>query len=137
MGLSLSILEATAESELREAFASAAAEKIGALVLSNDGFFTSRREQIIGLAESYRLPVIYGTREYVMAGGLISYGPSLPDAYRQIGEYVGRVLKGAKPGDLPVQQPTKFDLLLNLKTAKSLGIEVPYQLLVSATEVIE
>jgi putative ABC transport system substrate-binding protein len=133
----LVVLEASTEDEIRSAFSSAAADGVGALVVSNDGFFTSRRALIIQLAANYRLPVIYGTREYVAAGGLISYGPSIIDAYRQIGEYTGRVLKGAKPSEMPVQQPTKFDLLINLKTAKSLGLDVPYPLLASASEVIE
>jgi ABC-type uncharacterized transport system substrate-binding protein len=136
-GLTLSILEASTESSLKEAFDSAAAAGVGAIVVSNDGFFNSRRAQIIELAASHRVPVGYGTREYVVAGGLMSYGPNIRDAYRQIGDYAGRVLKGAKPGDLPVQQPMKFDLALNLKTARALGIEVPYPLLITANEVIE
>jgi ABC-type uncharacterized transport system substrate-binding protein len=136
-GLPLLMLEASTEAEIRKAFDSAVAEGVGALIISNDGFFTSRRRQIIELAANHRLPAVYGTREYVVSGGLMSYGPNITDAYRQIGDYVGRVLKGAKPGELPVQQPTKFDLALNLKTAKALGIETPYPLLITASEVIE
>jgi putative tryptophan/tyrosine transport system substrate-binding protein len=137
LGLQLLILEASAEGDLKTAFDSAVAEQIGALVVSNDGFFTSRRAQIIELADSHRLPVAYGSREYAMAGGLMSYGPSIRDAYRQVGDYAGRILKGAKPDDLPVQLPTKFDLIINLKTAKALGLEVPYPLLITASGVIE
>ena len=137
MQLQLSVLEASTEDDLRSAFDAAAAAGVGALVVSNDGFFTSRRAQIIGLAASHKLPVIYGLREYAAAGGLMTYGPSIPDAYRQIGDYAVRILKGAKPGDLPVQQPKTFELVVNLKTAKALGIEVPYPLLITANEVIE
>jgi putative tryptophan/tyrosine transport system substrate-binding protein len=137
VGLQLLVLEASTENELKTAFDSAAATGVGAIIVSNDGFFTSRRAQIVELAASHRLPVVYGSREYAVAGGLMSYGPNIRDAYRQIGDYTGRVLKGVKPGDLPVRQPTKFDLILNLKTAKSLGLEVPYPLLITANEVIE
>jgi len=137
MGLPLLILEASTESDLKKVFEVAAKEGIEALVVSNDGFFTSRRTQIIQLAAQHKLPAIYGTREFAVAGGLMSYGPNIGDAYRQVGEYVGRVLMGAKPADMPVQQPTRFDLAINLKTAKALGIEVPPTLLARADEVIE
>jgi putative ABC transport system substrate-binding protein len=136
-GLSLLILEASTEAELRKAFETAASEKVGALVVSNDGFFTSRRAQIIELANNHKLPVIYGTREYVVGGGLMSYGPSIPDAYRQIGEYTGRVLKGAKPDDLPVRLPTKFDLVINLNAAKALGLTLSRVIYARANELIE
>ena len=136
-GLQVVILEASTENELEGAFDSAVAAGAGAFLISPDGFFTSKRAQIVQLAASRKLPVAYGWREYAVTGGLMSYGPSIPDAYRQIGDYAGRVLKGVKPGDLPVQQPTKFDLVINLKTAKALGIEVPYPLLITASEVIE
>jgi putative tryptophan/tyrosine transport system substrate-binding protein len=136
-GLSLSILEASTEEELRKAFDIAASQKVGALVVSNDGFFTSRRGQIVELAAGHRLPVIYGTREYVIAGGLMSYGPSIPDAYRLIGEYTGRVLKGAKPDDLPVRLPTRFDFVVNLNTAKALDLTLPRTIYARANELIE
>ena len=137
MGLPLLILEASTESDLKKVFEVAAKEGIEALVVSNDGFFTSRRTQIIQLAAQHKLPAIYGTREFAVAGGLMSYGPNIGDAYRQVGEYVGRVLMGAKPADMPVQQPTRFDLAINLKTARALGLTVPPTLLALADEVIE
>jgi putative ABC transport system substrate-binding protein len=136
-GLKLTILEAGTEGELQGAFETAAATGIEALIVSNDGFFTSRRQRIIEMAQGRRLPVAYGSSEYVLSGGLISYGPNIADAYRKIGGYAVRILKGAKPADLPVQLPTKFDLAINLKSAKSLGIDVPYPLLITATEVFE
>jgi putative ABC transport system substrate-binding protein len=136
-GRQLFVLEASAKSELEQAFDLAAEMGAGALLVSPDGFFTSRRAEIVELAASRRLPVAYGTREFVVAGGLMSYGPSIPDAYRQIGDYASRLLKGAKPSDLPIQLPTKFDLVLNLKTAKALDIDIPYPLLIVANEVIE
>jgi putative ABC transport system substrate-binding protein len=135
--LQLSVLEASSVSELRQAFDLATVGGAGALLISPDGFFTSQRAAIVDLAAKHRLPVAYGTREFVVAGGLMSYGPSIPDAYRQIGDYASRILKGAKPGDLPIQLPTTFDLVLNLKTAKALGIDVPYPLLMIANEVID
>ncbi len=136
-GVPLTILEASTEAQLDEAFEAASKGGVDALLVSNDGFFTSRRAQIIALAARHKLPVAYGTREYVAAGGLMSYGPNIRDAYRQIGEYTGRVLKGGNPAEMPVQYPTKFDLVLNLKTAKTLGLEVPTPLLITATETIE
>jgi putative ABC transport system substrate-binding protein len=136
-GLSLSILGAGTEVDLQKAFDFAAADGVRTIVVSNDGFFTSRRGQIVALAASHRLPAIYGTREFVVAGGLMSYGASITEAYRQIGDYTGRVLKGAKPGDLPVQLPTKYELVINLKTAKALGLDIPPLLLARVDEVIE
>ncbi len=110
---------------------------VNALVVSADAFYLSRRDQIVTLAARHRVPSIYEWHEFANAGGLISYGVSLVDAYRQAGAYAARILKGEKPSDLPVIQPTKFELAINLRTAKSLGITVPQPLQVAADEVIE
>jgi putative ABC transport system substrate-binding protein len=136
-GVQLSILKAGAESEIDAAFASLAQLHVGALVIGADAFFASRREQFVALASRYAVPVIYPFREFAAPGGLISYGPSFTSVYRQVGTYAGKILKGAKPADLPVQQPTTFELVINLKTAKELGLTVPQALLARADEVIE
>jgi putative tryptophan/tyrosine transport system substrate-binding protein len=136
-GLQLLILEVTAESGFEAAFASVLQQRAGGLFVSADAFFTSKRDQIIEFAARHRLPAAYPWREYALAGGLMSYGASIPDAYRLIGDYAARILKGANPGDLPVQQPTTFDLVLNVKTAKALGLQIPATLLAIADEVIE
>jgi putative ABC transport system substrate-binding protein len=111
--------------------------RIGALVVSGEPFFDSQRDRIVGLAAKYAVPTIYAWREYVLAGGLISYGTDLPESYRQAAIYAGRILKGEKPANLPIVQPTKFHLAVNVKIAKSLGLPLPASLLARADEVIE
>jgi ABC-type uncharacterized transport system substrate-binding protein len=137
LGVRPLVLFASTEGEVDAAFAGLVQQGGGALLVATDPFLVSRREQLAALAARYHLPAIYPQREIVAAGGLISYGPHFADGYRQAGVYVGRLLKGEKPGDLPIQQPTKFELVINLKTAKALEIEVPDRLLAIADEVIE
>jgi len=136
-GQKLIVLRASTAAEFDDAFASLVAEKANALIVTADGIFTDARGQLAALAVRYRVPAIYQWRELVRSGGLISYGASLADASRQLGVYAGRILKGTKPGDLPVMQPTKFDLVINLRAAKAIGLEVPATLLARADEVIE
>ena len=119
------------------AFAALLHAGVGGLVVASDPFFVSRRKRIIAFAAEHRLPGIYQFRDYALDGGLISYGPSLTDTYRQVGVYAGRILKGANPSELPIMQPTKYDLVINLKTAEALGLTIPYNILALADEVIE
>jgi putative ABC transport system substrate-binding protein len=137
LGQEIHILRASSMQDIDAAFASMSALKPSALLVGANPFFNSRREQIVTLANHYRIPAIYEVREFVMAGGLMSYGTSLPDAYRQVGIYTGRILKGEKPADLPVVQLAKFEFVINLRTAKSIGLEVPGALSARADEVIE
>jgi ABC-type uncharacterized transport system substrate-binding protein len=137
LGIAVRVLNASTEPELDDAFASLAKLGAGGLVVPGEPFFDSQRDKIVALAAGHAIAAVYTFREYAVAGGLMSYGPSLPDAYRQGGTYVGRILKGEKPADLPVMQPSKFELVLNLKTAKALGLEVPWQIQQLADEVIE
>ena len=137
LGRRLQVLTAATERELETAFAAAVEQKVGALFINIDSFLFDRREQIAALAARHQVPTIHPFREYVAAGGLMSYGASFVDAWRQSGIYVGRILTGVKPTDLPVLQPVKFDLVINLKAAKTLGLAVPPALLARADEVIE
>jgi putative ABC transport system substrate-binding protein len=136
-GLQLPILKATSESEIDAAFATLVQLRADALLVGTDPFLSSRREQLVTLAARHAVPAIYQSREFVASGGLISYGPSQTAVFRQTGTYVGKILKGAKPADLPVQQPTTFELVVNLKTATALGLTVPQSMLMRADEIIE
>ena len=137
LGLSLQIVEASSERDLAPAFASLADNRAGALYIDGDSLFTGLRAQLAALATQHAVPTMYDAREFAEAGGLMSYGASVTDAYRQAGIYVGRILKGEKPADLPVVQPTKYELVINLKTAKTLGLKVPTSMQLLADEVIE
>ena len=137
LGLKIDVLRASNDREIDAAFESFAQRKIAALQVAADPFFDTRRVKIVALAAQHELPTIYQFREYVVDGGLVSYGIDFADLYRQVGVYTGRILKGEKPADLPVVEPTKFQFLINLKTAKSLALTVPFGLLNAADEVIE
>jgi putative ABC transport system substrate-binding protein len=136
-GQRIQIFHAASEQEIEPAFASMAQAKVDALLVAADAFFNARREQIVLLASRHAIPAIYEQRSFAAAGGLMSYGTNLADGYRQAGVYTGRILKGEKPGDMPVVQASKFELVINLKTAKALGLEVPLHLQQIADEVIE
>ena len=137
IGQHIYIAYAKSEAELESAFETLVRERADALMVSADPFFDTRRDRIIAFAAEHRMPAVYQFRQYAVSGGLLSYGVSLPDGYRQAGVYAGQILKGAKPADLPVEQPTRFELVINLRTAKALGLTIPPSLLSRADEVIE
>jgi putative ABC transport system substrate-binding protein len=137
LGVELHVLRASSEGEIDAVFAELRERKVSGVFIASDPFFFSRRSQVALLSAKHAMPVVTTGREYVTAGNLVSYGTSIPDAYRQMGVYAGQILKGAVPADLPVVQPTKFELVVNLKTAKMLGLDIPPTLLARADEVIE
>jgi len=137
LGQRLVVLNADSDATLDESFAALGREHVGALLVGGDPFFDIRRDRVVALASQHRMPAIYQFREYALAGGLMSYGASITDMYRQVGLYVGRVLKGEKPADLPVVGPTKFELVINIKTARAIGVKISDNLLTLANEVIE
>ena len=137
LGQRIYVLNASSESDINAAFAALVPKRVGALIVGADPFFFGRRNLIVALAARYGIPAIYQFREYAEAGGLISYGASLEDAYRQMGVLTGRILRGEKPSDLPVEAPTKYELVINVKTAKTLRLTIPTSLLAAADKVIE
>jgi putative tryptophan/tyrosine transport system substrate-binding protein len=137
LGVRLLVLNASTENGIEAAFATLVEERAGSLLVSGDSFLVSQRDQLVVLAARHAVPALYHRREFTAIGGLMSYGPSLPEVYYQVGDYTGRILKGAKPADLPVQQSTKFELVINLKTAKALDLTVPLPLSGRADELIE
>ena len=137
LGLHIHVQNASSELEIDAAFASFAQQRLNALMVAADAYFRSRRDQLAALAAHHRIPATYAVREHAVAGGLMSYGPDIADSYRQAGRYVGRILKGEMPADLPVVQSAKFEFVINLKSAKALGLDVPPKVLALADEVIE
>jgi putative tryptophan/tyrosine transport system substrate-binding protein len=137
LGLLIHIVTASAERDFDASFATMVQFQVGAVVIGNDPFFTAHRDQLVALAERYSIPAIYSQREFPDVGGLLSYGTHIPDLYRQVGVYTGKILNGERPSDLPVMQPTKFELVINTKTATALGLTIPPGILAIADEVIE
>ena len=137
LGAQVQVLEAPNPDQLDSAFAAMTKERAAALLVLTDSMFVGQRRRVVGLAARSRLPALYSQKEFVDDGGLISYGPSLVDMYRRAATHVDKVLRGAKPSDMPIEQPTKFELVINLKTAKALGLTVPQSLLLRADEVIQ
>jgi ABC-type uncharacterized transport system substrate-binding protein len=137
LGVQVHIVNASSEREIDAAFANFVQQRVNALLIGTDSYYLTRRDQLVALAARLAVPTMYNLREYVVAGGLMSYGPSITDVYRQAGVYTAKILKGAKPAELPVVQPTKFELVINLKTAKVLGLTVPLIMQMTADEVIE
>jgi putative tryptophan/tyrosine transport system substrate-binding protein len=137
LGVQVHIVNASSEREIDAAFANFVQQRVNALLIGTDPYYLTRRDQLVALAARLAVPTMYNLREYVVAGGLMSYGPSITDVYRQAGVYTAKILKGAKPAELPVVQPTKFELVINLKTAKVLGVTIPLIMQMTADEVIE
>lgn len=137
LGRQIRVLTVKNEADIDAAFAASAEMKAGALMVGTDPYMITRRDQMVALAARYSIPAVYPAREYADAGGLMSYGPSIPEAYRQVGDYVGRILKGTKPAELPVMRASKFEFVVNLKAATALNFTVPATLLARADEVIE
>jgi putative ABC transport system substrate-binding protein len=137
LGIDIHVLRATSDREIEAAFETVAQQRIEAVLTGSDPFFDSRRDQLVALAARHKVPTLYHFREFAAAGGLVSYGIDISDSHRHMGMYVGRILKGAKPADLPVLQPTKLELVINMKAARALGLQVPDKLIALADEVIE
>jgi putative ABC transport system substrate-binding protein len=137
LGQKVVVFKASNDREIDAAFTAIAEAKVSAMLVGGGEFLTSRRRQIVGSVALQKIPTIYVTRQHTEAGGLVSYGASVTDAYRRAGVYVARILKGEKPGDLPIELPTKYELVINLKTAKALGLTVPTTVLTAADDVIE